>query len=363
MKKLFLIFTLFTFLSVTSVLADIIDPRVHYADEFFINKQGKKVTTSSQYKKVKTQVYNLNPAYSEDNKKYGYIDSEKNWVIPPKFDYVMGYSDGLAAVKENDKWGYIDTNGNWVIKPKFHQIFCPINSTKERYLYFLNKCGNLSSGFSEGLAAIPLYEEGVYIVKTQDGKKYKAVLPKGFDTKHSYFVNGYIKNNEFIVQNKEEDYRNYKNQLYYEYPNGYINKTGEVVIRGNFKSPMKFSEGLAAVRIGRDFGYINTKGEFVIEPEYSFAGKFVNGVARVKKYNPQKEKEYEERFINPNKKNSINNISAYADEIPPQNIKDIQSKTNKSPIIPFSLILLILIIITWKSIKKQKENNNANKQD
>jgi hypothetical protein len=86
---------------------------------------------------------------------------------------------------------------------------------------------------------------------------------------------------------------------------GYVNKHGETVIKGQFLHLGNFSEGLAAVELGRDtknflrtdyqtplpgkVGYINNLGSIIIPPtfqvdEYSFtkAAAFHNGLARVR---------------------------------------------------------------------------------
>jgi hypothetical protein len=68
---------------------------------------------------------------------------------------------------------------------------------------------------------------------------------------------------------------------------GYIDKTGKVVIEPDFARASRFTEGLAAVQTG-DFrtglrGYINKKGEMVITPQFRVASVFCEGVARVKK--------------------------------------------------------------------------------
>lgn len=51
---------------------------------------------------------------------------------------------------------------------------------------------------------------------------------------------------------------------------GYIDKTGELVIKPQFISAHDFSEGLARVHVegyeGDRLGYINKKGEWVWEP-------------------------------------------------------------------------------------------------
>jgi hypothetical protein len=43
-------------------------------------------------------------------------------VIPPEFEQVMPFSEGLAAVTmdaQDGAWGYIDTSGAWIIEPQF----------------------------------------------------------------------------------------------------------------------------------------------------------------------------------------------------------------------------------------------------
>ena len=62
--------------------------------------------------------------YSFDDKKWGYFDGTKwdlyddwNVVILPKYDEAFPFYEGLARVKENNKFGYIDRNGAYVIPP------------------------------------------------------------------------------------------------------------------------------------------------------------------------------------------------------------------------------------------------------
>lgn len=62
---------------------------------------------------------------------------------------------------------------------------------------------------------------------------------------------------------------------------GYINASGETVIKAIFLNGGEFSEGLAPVRIKGTYGYIGPDGNFVIEPLYDHAEAFHEGFAVV----------------------------------------------------------------------------------
>jgi hypothetical protein len=66
---------------------------------------------------------------------------------------------------------------------------------------------------------------------------------------------------------------------------GYIDKTGNLIIKPVFDDAMYFNEGLAAVFIGKRFegkwGYIDTSGKMVIEPQFENALFFSGGLANV----------------------------------------------------------------------------------
>jgi len=53
------------------------------------------------------------------DKKYGFINMNDDWVIPPVYEKAYRFTDGLAAVKVNDKWGFIDQTGKNVISPSY----------------------------------------------------------------------------------------------------------------------------------------------------------------------------------------------------------------------------------------------------
>ncbi|HYE55654.1 MAG TPA: SEL1-like repeat protein, partial [Chitinophagaceae bacterium] len=63
---------------------------------------------------------------------------------------------------------------------------------------------------------------------------------------------------------------------------GFMDKSGNVVIKPVYKNVLSFNEGMAAVKAEGDlWGYINKKGEMVIKPAYISAGRFSDGVAVV----------------------------------------------------------------------------------
>ena len=137
--------------------------------------------------------------------KFGFIDRHGREVIEVNFDNAADFSDGLAAVKLGDKWGFIDSNGTMVIKPRFVS----------------------KSFFTEGSAPFKI---------------------------------------------TREDSNSYDNTKF-----GFIDKKGDVIIEPKFYHVENFHRGLALVSIKkRDswavdamWGVIDPSGNFVIPPEYN----------------------------------------------------------------------------------------------
>ena len=65
---------------------------------------------------------------------------------------------------------------------------------------------------------------------------------------------------------------------------GFIDKSGAVVIEGNYDEVNNFSEGLAAYRQKASWGYIDKAGKIAIDAEYYNAYNFINGMAKVSNF-------------------------------------------------------------------------------
>ena len=64
---------------------------------------------------------------------------------------------------------------------------------------------------------------------------------------------------------------------------GLINTAGDLVTPLCFDYARDFSEGRAAVMVGKKWGFIDRNGVVVIKPQYAAAWAFTEGIARVKK--------------------------------------------------------------------------------
>jgi hypothetical protein len=59
------------------------------------------------------------------NNKYGFINKKGKVIIPPKFDKVYPFVDGLAYVKIGKKVGYINKKGEFIVPLKERQMWFP----------------------------------------------------------------------------------------------------------------------------------------------------------------------------------------------------------------------------------------------
>ena len=64
--------------------------------------------------------------------------------------------------------------------------------------------------------------------------------------------------------------------------NGFMDRTGKLVVPLQFSSILRFSEGLAAVQQDGKWGYINDRNVFVIPPRFEDAKEFKDGKAAAK---------------------------------------------------------------------------------
>jgi hypothetical protein len=158
-------------------------------------------------------------AFDKSSGRYGFVDKTSKFVIPPKYDQVGSFSEGLARVAifhdGEEKLGFIDRTDRFIIPAQF-------NTDAD----FQN-----SSDFSEGLAALT---EGLRPTVTE--------------------------RNKFA----------------------YIDKAGRIALLTDFEEAYPFREGLALVSDDENnFGFIDKSGTTVIAPRFGFARDFAEGLALV----------------------------------------------------------------------------------
>lgn len=218
--------------------------------------------------------------------KYGYIDKTGNFVVEPVYDDLNLFVEGLAGAKINNRWGAVDRKGNIVIKPRFLE----------------------SSAFSNGLSRVKMrfkcgdsyYEKYCYIDK-EGNFPIKAifdytslffddeVIPATFYTKYDSTYTPNYKEISFInnggdtvteqwnVSTFSKEFTEDKSSFAKV---GYIDMSGNVVIKPQFEDAYSFSEGLAAVKIKVIWGFIDITGNIVIEPQFFKVRSFKKGLAQ-----------------------------------------------------------------------------------
>ena len=238
--------------------------------------------------------------------KHGYIDTTGNYIVEPVYDEINPFSEGLAAVKIKDKWGFIDTEGKVIIKPQFLNVEPVL--TVDRGKFWL--CHNVDLyNFNNGLAKVLMrfkygdsyYEKFCFIDKTGNfpikatfdvnsifyGKiAAVSIYSKSDATYSTHYDDISFINNEGDIITEKWNIATFSNGIVNVKSSlckiGFIDKSGNIVIEPKFDSTNIFSNGLAAVKIGKGWGYIDTTGNIVIPPIFTIAKNFSKGVAIVK---------------------------------------------------------------------------------
>ena len=238
-------------------------------------------------------------------KKYGYIDTIGNLVIPYLFDEASIFKEGIAGVRVEDKFGYIDKSGKLIIPAKYDAISYFINGLA--IVYKDNKAGVIDS---VGKVVLPfnfrLLSSGNHkrFINKRSGNKFGLVSVDGktiLDNKYSMIAHlnntfylaeegekwqffdslGALVFNEFY----EEAYIFRKEQIIKLKKNGkfgMVNKNGQLIVPLQYEAVKNATEGLFAVKQKNKWGFINEKNEVKIPFTYDLAQPFNKGRARVK---------------------------------------------------------------------------------
>ncbi len=210
-------------------------PCNYWGDQFYFTKEGLALTNIGdkwgfidqtgkvvmQFDEAGQFAEGLAPA--KVNGKFGFIDSKGKFVIAPAFDQALPFSDGLAGVRLKDLWGFIDKRGELIVAPQYKGV----------------------DRFNEGLAAV-LVNDKKWEWATID-RTGKTIIPAR-PYHRTHFSNGLSR----ITIDREE---------------GFIDKTGKIVIEPNFSRAEDFRDGLAYVadsETGRS-SYIDTTGTVVYQ--------------------------------------------------------------------------------------------------
>lgn len=207
-----------------------------YQEFIYDYPYGKKVTEAKREMNKKWPA----PVRTLKNGKYGYTANGK-FVVKPKYDQAIDFSEGLARVGKDGKYGYVNENGDEIIPLKYTS----------------------ASSFTYGVAA----------VKDQNGDAY-FILPSGARLQDASYID--VKSfKEGLAACQDENY------LY-----GFVDPKGKLVVQHKFNAVGWFNEGICAVAKNINgktlYGYIDNKGNQLCDFLYDEAKDFQGGVARVK---------------------------------------------------------------------------------
>ncbi len=225
-------------------------------------------------------------------KRYGFVDLDGKIAIDPKYEYVHGFSEGLAAVLSNGLWGFIDRSGKIVIEPQFKHVdnfseglcsvLIPSGFLSKRFLWgFINTKGNVVIGGKYGSSGS--FKDGYAWVQEPlppiDNRDYEG--PVGGDVCVIDTHGNMVVENLYCPRGRPSDGvsacfdRGSKKYSFYD-------SRGRKIIKAKYNSANDFHDGLALVKLNGKYGYINISGDVVINPIFTYDGKesdFKDGLA------------------------------------------------------------------------------------
>ena len=195
----------------------------------------------------------LMPMPDEGAGKWGFVDKNFKFVIPPQFDLAFEFSEGRAPVSINQKWGFIDVSGKLVVPAKYDHVW----------------------RFNDGLARVRI-DTAIGTVRTFEGPEIK------YNRRHG-FVD---RDGTEVIALQFADATRFSEGYAFVVPAtlnrwAIIDKRGNFIRQPEFESAEEFHEGLAAVAVEGKYGYVDTSGKWVIRPKFEHADAFRNGLARV----------------------------------------------------------------------------------
>lgn len=174
-------------------------------------------------------------AAQADDGRWGYIDGEGHWRVPPTLQDAGSFSDeGLARFCLEGRWGFVDLAGAVVIAPVFAD----------------------ARPFRNGLSAVLTDDAGRASWRIID-REGRFTCPGFFHDISEFGANGLACATQW-------------NQSSNQRLQGFVNSTGQWVIEPCFQRVLPFGDApvAAASLDGELFGLINARGQWVLEPRY-----------------------------------------------------------------------------------------------
>jgi WG containing repeat/HEAT repeats len=201
------------------------------------------------------------------------IDREGRVVVQSDWNEIRPFSEGLAAACKASKWGFVDREGRVVIEPQFDSVTAfseglagfELGRTHENLSKGISWACQGRRGFIDYSGSVVIPAEWINASPFHEGR---AVVCTG----------GTMKPNPILGGRELLSNRKY----------GYLDRTGRLLIPGEFDMALSFSDGMAVVQIG-DFsrrarhGYIDAVGKRVIPLKLTAASDFQNGLAIVRR--------------------------------------------------------------------------------
>ncbi len=273
------------------------------------------------------------------NQKWGFIDQQNKIVIQPKYDYVMAFVEGRAAVKLSNKWNFTDTQGNEISSEWYDdaeayrdeiakvrqgsqytyigkdgkQLFSPMFPVKnisggrakvedasgqERKYAYLNEHGQL---VTQWLNAAQKFVNGLAEIKREDGL-YATIDTFGIIVDDWHFK-VLIKTDQYdlLECNNLYTFRDLKGRLPYPWAEdysifpegriavkkdgkwGFIDKYGKTLIPFEYDECWNYNYSVAQVRKGKKVAFIDKNGRLISTEWYDATGGFYDERAAVMK--------------------------------------------------------------------------------
>lgn len=268
--------------------AFVLKPKYNRADDFkfqvarvFINKKatiidksGGFVIPANEYNTIKPiSEYGLAVVQKKGRQLMGLIDYNGKVVLPPRYDQISQYYNGIATIRLLGKFGFIDSTGKVIVEPQFETVGKPsdgliaVSKTGKGSWFYIDYRGKKiiptvfheASNFSNGFAVVSI---------PYDTHKFKTAL---IDKKGKFH---YISTESKTLTGFAEGIRNIKEGATHEetgvpyFMHYFTDANNQRLFEEHFKEIFPFDNGVAFVVTIDGWGALNRRGFKIINDKY-----------------------------------------------------------------------------------------------